>query len=270
MRHTAAGGNKVSLMQNIRKVLKRVVPRRWLPREYLRAKVAEVSQGAVVAGPFRSMKYVDKAFCSALLPKLLGVYERELYDVVELACHSPVERVIDIGAAEGYYAVGFALRRPNLPVIAFEMDPAAAETAAELAKRNGVQNRVEIRGECRPSDLAALTEHGASLVICDCEGAEQALLDPAIAKGLTRSYILVELHEFIVAGITATMRERFGATHRISEIWQQPRTRADFKPTDWYIRRMEDHDLLGVIDEARPIRMNWLWMEPLAASAIGS
>jgi hypothetical protein len=252
----------MSAVRLARRLLKRVVPRPLRPLPYLEATVARVTGGKVHAGPFRGMCYVDRAFCSALLPKLLGVYERELYGVVERACAVPVDRVIDVGAAEGYYACGFALRRPRLPVIAFELDPEARRTAEELARLNGLAGQVAVRGECVPGDLAELTREGAALIVCDCEGAEARLLDPAACPGLARAYLLVETHEFVVPGVTEVLRHRFASTHRIEEIWQEPRRRQDFLLTDWYIRRMQDHDLVGALDEARPVRMQWLWMEP--------
>jgi len=208
------------------------------------------------------MHYIEQAFCSALFPKLLGVYERELHSVVEEACKLPVDRAIDIGAAEGYYAAGLAFRRPELSVVAFEIDAAARELAEELVRRNGLDRQVTIRKGCAPADLAEVTQKGVSLVVCDCEGAEAQLLDLGSAPGLAQSYILVETHEFVVPGVTETLRRQFTPTHDIEEIWQEPRRREDFPLTDWYIRRMQTIDLLGVMDEARPVRMQWLWMKP--------
>jgi hypothetical protein len=250
----------------VRRVLKRVVPADWRPVGYLHNKVIRTTGGAVLAGPFRGLRYVDRAFCSSLLPKLLGVYERELHPIIERACGLAVDRVIDIGAAEGYYAAGFALRRPDVPVIAFEMDAAARAMAEELVRRNGLGRRVTVRGECFPADLAELTRDGVSLVVSDCEGAEARLLDPAAVPGLARSYILVETHEFVIRGVTADLRARFAPTHRIEEVVQEDRRREDFPIADWYIRRMQAHDVLGALDEARPERMRWLWMEPRAVA----
>ena len=53
----------------------------------------------------------------------LGIYERELYPTVEEAIAAKYPLIVDIGAAEGYYAVGMAMRSPQSQVIAYEMDP---------------------------------------------------------------------------------------------------------------------------------------------------
>jgi len=97
-------------------------------------------------------------------------------------------------------------------VVAFEIEPAARRAAEELAQLNGVETRVELRGHRRPDDLASLTAEGVSLIVCDCEGNEAVLLDPAAVPGLVRSYILVETHDFVIRGITYDLSRRFKLT----------------------------------------------------------
>src|SRR4051794_20818862 len=60
----------------------------------------------VRSGVFRGMRYVDQARSSALLPKLLGSYEREIADEIERAAGVDYRVCVDIGSAEGYYAIG--------------------------------------------------------------------------------------------------------------------------------------------------------------------
>jgi hypothetical protein len=251
-------------VQLIRGVAKRVVPKGWRPGPYLRATTRRMTNDVVHAGPFRGLKYIDRAHCSALLPKILGLYEIELHREIEEACGLVIDRIVDIGSAEGYYAAGFAMRRPDVPVIAFELDPIARQMAAELYALNGLEGRVVVKGRCGPDDLANLTRDGISLVLCDCEGDEVELLDPGRVAGLARSFLMVETHEFVVPGVTDLLRRRFARTHDIETIWQRERRRADFPISDWYIRRMQELDLKGVMSEDRPIQMQWLWMRPTA------
>jgi hypothetical protein len=56
------------------------------------------------------------------------------------------------------------------------------------------------------------------VVICDIEGAEGALLDPAAAPGLVHADILVEVHEGMRPGLVALLTGRFTATHRITRL----------------------------------------------------
>ena len=115
-----------------RHLAKRIVAHEWRPGPYLQNTVKRVTQGCVYGGPFKGMKYIDRSYCSALMHKLIGVYELEIQPQVERACHAAIDGIIDIGAAEGYYAAGFALRCPSTPVVAFELDENARE-ACELS-----------------------------------------------------------------------------------------------------------------------------------------
>jgi tRNA G46 methylase TrmB len=117
------------------------------------------------------MRYIDGAVRATHLPKLLGTYERELNHYIEGACALNFPLIVDIGAAEGYYAVGMALRNPKARMIAFEMDTKARAALAEKLRLNHVGNRVEIRGKCEPEDLErALMGESRPFVICDAEG----------------------------------------------------------------------------------------------------
>jgi hypothetical protein len=182
----------------------------------------------VMQGPFRGMRYIPMSAGSIALPKLLGTYERELNPAIEEICRAGCDRIVDIGAAEGYYAVGMALRNPGVPLTCFEMNPSERYYLRRMAACNGVLGRVVIAGECTPEALDdALVGAGRPVVICDCEGAEDVLLDPRRVPGLRRAWIVVEVHETMVAGVEQRLRERFAPTHDIEAIRDRPRTPGD-------------------------------------------
>src|SRR3954471_21407829 len=61
----------------------------------------------VLNGPFAGLVYpsVDASLAS-LFAKLLGSYEREIHPVVEKICTAEYTDIVNVGCAEGYYAVG--------------------------------------------------------------------------------------------------------------------------------------------------------------------
>ena len=142
--------------------------------------IRRIDRPAMVAqGPFRGMRYVSLSFGSAWLPKLLGTYECELSPAVESICQARCDRILDIGAAEGYYAVGMALRNPGAQLVGFELSRAARSVLRKLARCNGVSGRIKLLGRCTPERLrATLAGAARPAVICDCEGAEDELLRP--------------------------------------------------------------------------------------------
>jgi hypothetical protein len=214
------------------------------------------------------MRYIPKSYFSAYIPKLLGIYEREVYAAVDRACAARPDLVVDIGAAEGYYAVGLALRLPQTKVVAFEMMDEARALLGQMSAANGVQDRVELRGRCDRGDLDdLLTRHPQSLVICDCEGFEAILLDPLRVPGLRTASVLVESHDFILPGIAEELTERFGPTHRVERIWATERSPAEYPFDSAYLRMLPASYKAWVVSEWRPTRMSWLWMEPRNSGA---
>ena len=122
--------------------------------------VLAVSQGRVIGGPFAGMEYVDEAHSSQLGPKLLGSYELEIAPVIEGVLNSDITSVVDVGAAEGYYAVGLLRRNPACQVLAFEGSATAATAMRSLAMLNQVVDRLTIHGYCDHDELRRVLDPG--------------------------------------------------------------------------------------------------------------
>lgn len=246
----------------IRAVLGGLIPSRLRPASCITRAVASKTHSTVQAGPFRNMRYVGQSYWSPYIPKLLGIYERELSGCIEEATCFPLQSVVDIGAAEGYYAVGLALRMPQVRVIAFEMEPSAQLLIRELARLNGVESRVAIEGVCTSRSLSAsLDEGGKTLVICDAEGAEAVLLDPIRIPALMACPILVELHDHVISGLSQEIRDRFTETHDITHIVESRRDRSEFPYRTLYTTVFPSYADWAV-SEIRRHGAAWYWMCP--------
>ena len=207
----------------------------------------------VLWGPFAGMRYIPFASGSGLLPKLLGGYEMEIHGAVRESLAREYDRVVNIGCAEGYYAVGYARALPGAKIEAYDTDPLARQRLRELARLNGAE--IDVRGACGHQDLAG---QGRMLIVCDCEGYEKELLDPDRVPSLTGADLLVELHDFVDPTITATITARFGGTHEIALV-EARGVRLDYpaeilEPLDPEQRRL-------ALWEGRPAGMRWAWMK---------
>lgn len=207
-------------------------------------------------GPFAGMVYPVRATEGARLPRLLGVYEASLAPVIEKIIARAYPLVIDIGAAEGYYAVGLARRMPHARILARDGNRRALAACALLAEANGVAERVEIGGPMAPEDFAAL-QPGQAVILCDIEGAEVELLDPAQAPGLLAADLLVEVHEGMRPGALEVLAQRFAATHRLTRVDRQ----LDDTPLTGWMAGLSDLDRLILLWEWRSSPTPWLWME---------
>jgi hypothetical protein len=249
----------------IGRAIRAVIPEKYRPTGYLTRKVYDGTGGNVHAGPFKGMRYISSAFYSCYIPKLLGIYERELYGAVEESIRLSPDLIIDVGAAEGYYAVGLAIRCPSSRVVAYEMDPRGQSLLAEMCRANSQEKHVEIRGRCDRNELqSTLQSADHPLAVVDCEGYEIILLDPRRVPGLLKTTILVELHDFILPGIAEELTERFSPTHQVDRIWQTERSNSDFPFDSAYVRLLQRSHVPWAVSEWRPCRMSWLWMRPHA------
>jgi hypothetical protein len=219
--------------------------------------------GVVVqSGLFKGMAYGVSATEGALAARLLGTYESELHPHVLKVLSQKPSLIVDIGCAEGYYAVGLARLAPWARIQAFDISALARERCAQLAARNQVSERVAVGGELTAEGLEALASQGA-FIFCDIEGAEADLLDPARTPSLARCSLIVETHPSIKPGVTQLLKERFAATHAIEEVRE---TVKDAPPGHW-LMTLPLQDRFIATWEWRSQPTPWLVMTPLSQDA---
>lgn len=229
-----------------------------------RLKIELESRGLqVLKGPFAGMRYPGFASVgSTLLPKLLGTYEHELHPFIEELSQTTIPKIVDVGCAEGYYAVGLALRFPQTLVKAHDIDPEARRLCAALAERNGVMDRVSVLGACGPDSLLAEDFSEGGLVIADCEGYERELFNPEVASHLRRAYILIELHDYLDRSITPHILSAFSRTHDVTLL---PSTTDEWKVDHLQSPLMEgstSFDRMVAFAEGRREVMDWALIRP--------
>jgi hypothetical protein len=233
---------------------------RLFPGQWANRRVRDKFGNEVRSGPFAGMRYPDWALTAVDLfaPKLLGIYERELHDVVERLIDRSPEVVVNIGAADGYYAVGFARRLPHARVLAYEANEERAEQLVAIAELNGVAAQVEaVAAPARPETLETLLV-GRAAVVCDCDGCEAELLDPHTAPRLRHADVLVETHDMLAPGTTERLERAFGSSHEIARIDAGQRFVDDFPEIDFM--PLVTRQL--AISEFRRAPMLWLDMTP--------
>lgn len=217
--------------------------------------------GMIIDGPFRGMRFARSG--KGPFADVLGTYERCLHPIVEHVIETPPRLIIDVGAAYGYYALGFGFRCPESCVIAYEMDPTRASLMRKYRRRNGLEDRVEIRGLCTPESLKEdLRRTPDAFVLMDVEGAEDELLDPAFLES-DQAEMVVELHEMFVPGVTQRLMARFQRTHHAELVKQHsggsppPHLPAGVRR---YWRELSD--------EPHAHEMAWLHLRPRAAGGV--
>jgi hypothetical protein len=238
----------------------------WRTLRYLARARAQLDRGVgfkvgkryaweVVAGPFAGLRYPWWA-CGCVLtgPKILGCYEAELQTVVEEVVRRGYRTIVNIGSAEGYYTIGLARRLPGTTVHAFETSPVIRRLCADLCRMNGVEGNVRLHAGCTPEALRLLGLEGA-LVLCDIEGGELGLIDPALVSQLSRCDLLVELHDGANQSITPTLTERLAPTHELRFIAATGKRDAE---THARVDFLAEPERLLAVNEFRRISRGWL------------
>ena len=171
-------------------------------------------------GPFKGMLYPpSKSAWGELYPRYLGSYERELHQVIEGIMSEDYSEIVDIGCAEGYYAVGLAMNLPQADIYAYDANEEAASMTRTMAELNSIEpERFHIGGYCSTETLISLPYRRRALIICDCEGCEKSLFQPDTPAKLAMHDLLIETHDVIDIEISAYLESIFEETHNIDRI----------------------------------------------------
>jgi hypothetical protein len=218
----------------------------------------------VLAGPFQGMRYFNEVTWGSLIPKWIGTYEMEIHPWIQRILGRPPRIVIDVGCAEGFYAVGLARLLPGVRVFAFDVDFISRRQLKKLSNLNGVANQIRTAGWCSQQEVERLTAAGDALLIADIEGQETVLLDPVACPSLATTRILVELHPTLDGILEDTRRElkaRFAGTHLVEELPSVSRRVADgshLLPLGFQIR-----EIPALLEEYRGVAQSWLFFTPI-------
>lgn len=206
----------------------------------------------VLDGPFRGMKYPMGSLLSRhAIPILFGTYELELHPIIEEVASRHYDRIIDIGCAEGYYAVGLA-QRTGATIYAFDCEPRERFYCRQMARENRVGDRIHVTSWCSARTLQNLAV-GRCLIIADCEGYEVDLFSDDVVSALKNCDLIVELHVVLGRETGSILLERFKRSHSARLISFDARNVGAGVPDRW--RKFGR--------EFRPAGQQWVYFTPL-------
>ncbi len=170
---------------------------------------------------------------------------------------------VDLGAADGYYGIGAVLSERFDRSWCFEIEARGREVIAREAVKNGVADKIVIRGEATPAFHAELSdaERREAVLLVDIEGGEFGLLGTAVFEAFRHSMILIELHPWLVPDGEAKverLKALAAATHDITALTMAARDLSGFPE----LHHWNDTDRWLICSEGRPQRMTWLQLTP--------
>lgn len=230
-------------------------------RRELGARIEAASGGAVMTGPFAGMKLppVDAWGANDRAPRLLGSYECDLHPAIEAEITRKPGWIYNVGAADGYYAVGLARRLPEAQIVAYDPLPDARAATRRAAELNGVYGaRWRFAAAFDPETFEPPGEGERGLMFVDCEGCEAAFCEAMPPSAFARISLLIESHDFIVPGIGTRLAAHFAPTHDVTIIREGGRDPNRFD----ILRKLGSFERLLAVTEDRPEAMDWLWIVP--------
>lgn len=226
-------------------------------------------EGTVAYGPLVGVKMRKNQWWSIrdIPSKLFGVYESEVvHEIVK--CSSKCDLFVNIGAADGFFGVGFVKGGFFKKSACFEISSEARLEIAEVAKLNRVCSKVKIFGEATVKFLERIREvkKGKAFFLIDIEGAEFALLTDEFIRLCSKCPIIVEIHDWLVADGEEEMRElrqRVLTRYNIEVLQTKSRDLSAFTELDF----LPDAERWMVCDEGRGKKMEWWYLTPKKISA---
>jgi hypothetical protein len=201
------------------------------------------------------------SFGSSLFPKLGGTYEVELESVFMSFVKNEYKTIIDIGCAEGYYAVGLAKLFPSCQVLAFDIDETARSMCESMAILNQVKDRIQIEEKCTPELINQFPSEVRALIICDCEGYERHLFNSNNINVLKCTDLIIELHPMYEPDVKNYLHNLFKDSHHIRYISSHDDNRKIVDLNKQYENFLDLEKLL-LVQEGRPYTMDWLILTP--------
>jgi hypothetical protein len=229
-------------------------------RHRISKELAAQFDSIVQRGPFRGMR-LDPNPAWGMTDQagmLLGVYETEVIEEIFSPKHSSQRTFVDLGAADGYYAIGgcFSMRFDHAHC--FETTLAGQETILRNAQINKVESRLSIHGHagsCFYENLEAIN-WDETFILCDVEGAEFDIFSDTALKAVRGATVLIEIHNW-VEGFWDKYQALLCRASKYFEIDTISRLSMSF-PNQLDLRALHDDNRALILSEGRPNLMRYL------------
>ena len=220
--------------------------------------------GTVKYGPFKGLRLTHNPWWGQLDlgSQCLGLYEKEILKFIENIEDGQFTNFIDIGAADGYYAVGILSTGKIQRSICFEKTDKGREAIFTNWKNNGAIGQLVVKAKANFESIATLTEHDLerSLILIDIEGGEFELLNNDTIHKFRYSKILLEIHNWVT-----DFEEKYkNLLISLDEFFCIKIIKRVDRQVDNYmeLRDFTDDNRLLLISERRPCLMRFLELTP--------
>jgi len=217
----------------------------------------------VAHGPFKGFSLGDESWWGGLdsTSKILGVYEDHI--ATKIFSFSKIKSTfVDIGAADGYYANGVAYADWFDSIVAFEENVKGQKIIESNAISNGVANKIQIFGRADYESIRnVINKVSSGVFLIDIEGGEYSLLDSEVLELLQDSYVIIELHPWLIKDGYAMQDDLVRNAEKFFDV--SVVHRENYNPNEFTeLNGFTDDERLLSLSEGRTKNMEWLILQP--------
>lgn len=230
----------------------------------------DLCNGEVKYGPFKGLKLSENSWWgkSDLGSQCLGLYEKEILTHIKNSSSQSWDCFIDIGAADGYYAVGMLSSGTANRAICFELSREGRALIRDTWERNGRIGVLDVHGKADADALLSLDQEGLgkTLILIDIEGDEFELLTPEVIEHLSAAEVILEVHNWVhdFEAKYARLLYDLSKWFRLDILAYEDRLTGAFEE----LRSYTDDNRLLLVSERRPCRMRFLSLTPLTEDTV--
>jgi len=264
--------NSIAIGKNllVRKILWKILEKHFVTisgvrREMLGQRLLEETERIVKNGYFKGMKLGRLTWGARDAgPMILGTYEHQVQSKI-MNAPDRYKVFVDIGAADGFYAIGLMLNRRFDMAVCFESNSKSRTSILENAKENGVEDKISILGIAQRDFHKQLTMEldlrpEEIFFLIDIEGGEFEILNSEMFDSFKSSMFVIEIHR-TVADFQAKYSNLVENASRFFDL----ETIYSISSQNAFDRTMEnwpDEDRQIVLSEGRRYQMQWMILTP--------
>ena len=223
-------------------------------------KVSKIFNNTVQEGPFKGMIISEDQFWGPgdKASKILGLYEKEIQNLInQIQEKNNFPTFIDIGGADGFFAVGSVKNNLFKNCEVFEISKRGRQSIEESAIKNNVADLISIKSEANEKTLSSIENINNSVILCDIEGGEYDLFSENLIKNMHPSNVIIEIHKNPDISLKE-FEDKFKNLFSINKITQGPRSLKGFGE----LKNFNDNNRSLLTSEGRSYIQEWWHLSP--------
>jgi len=218
---------------------------------------------SVAYGPFKNMKLSKQKLWSSydLIPQTLGVYEQHVLEKLIEFSKDRNELFINIGAADGYFAIGMGYSKIFKKIYAYEISKIARENLINNVKNNFCQEIVHVKEEANYETLKDIIKNRNAVILIDIEGDEFNFFNNEMLYLMRSCCVICELHPCLIENGDERQNQLINNAKSLFDV--SIIKRETYNPNQFIeLDEFYDEERLLALGESRENNMKWLILKP--------